>query len=236
MVVRITTTQEAAIVPVDFTGTVVDIILDDEDTRNPSEHSLSLVRLRKLPQAIIVKLDNCDIDLLPPAACSVHEVSGVCASCAACHNLRGHYVMKPRMSQAFTIEINVPRENAGTKGWITADLKVKRRQFAVTILNASTLHTLQGATCEPGLIFHWCFPRRLSMEMRWLAVYVAMSRVPSLAQLRSIGLTAKVAIPIREIIEGGPPSGIVNRFAELFDTKIEETIIAATAAMQELGW
>ena len=106
----------------------------------------------------------------------------------------------------------------------------------MTILNASTLHTLQGATCEPGLIFHWCFPRRLSMEMRWLAVYVALSRVPSLAQLRSIGLTANVATPIRQIIESGPPKGIVNRFAELFTSKIEETMQLAEAAMEELGW
>ena len=74
------------------------------------------------------------------------------------------------------------------------------------------------------------------MEMRWLAVYVALSRVPSLAQLRSIGLTANVATPIRQIIDGGPPQGIVNRFAELFNSKIEETMQLAEAAMEELGW
>ena len=72
--------------------------------------------------------------------------------------------------------------------------------------------------------------------MKWLAVYVALSRVPSLKQLRSIGLTAKVATPIRHIIENGPPKGLVDRFAELFETKIEETMQAAAAAMQELGW
>ena len=74
------------------------------------------------------------------------------------------------------------------------------------------------------------------MEMRWLAVYVALSRVPSLKQLRSIGLTAKVATPIRQIIEQGPPEGLVNRFAQLFDSKIEETMQAAVAAMEKLGW
>jgi len=72
--------------------------------------------------------------------------------------------------------------------------------------------------------------------MKWLAVYVALSRVPSLKQLRSIGLTAKVATPIRQIIENGPPKGLVDRFAELFGSKIEETTRAAVAAMEELGW
>ena len=80
---------------------------------------------------------------------------------------------------------------------------------------------------------HW---NSLLMEMKWLAVYVALSRVPSLKQLRSIGLTAKVATPIRQIIEKGPPKGLVDRFAELFDSKIEETMRAAVAAMEELGW
>ena len=74
------------------------------------------------------------------------------------------------------------------------------------------------------------------MEMRWLAVYVALSRVPSLKQLRSIGLTAKTATAIRQIIEQGPPTGIVNRFAQLFEAKIQETMSAAVAAMEELGW
>ena len=236
MAVRITTTQETSIVPVDITGIVVDLILDDEDVRNLSEHPAGFIKLRKLPKAIMVKLDKFDEDLLPCSACSLHEISGASPSCKACHPMRGHYVLKPRMSPAFSVTIQVHQGAAGAKRWEEVHLKVKRRQLAVTILNASTLHTLQGATCEPGLIFHWTFPRRLSMEMRWLAVYVALSRVPSLKQLRSIGLTAKTATPIRQIIEQGPPTGIVNRFAQLFEAKIQETMSAAVAAMEELGW
>ena len=243
MAVRITTTQEASIVPVDFTGVVVDVVLNENDRhsasehfRSASEHTSSLIRLQNLPEAIIVKLDKCDTDLLPLSACALHEATGASSACAACYPLRGHYAVKPRMSEAFTVDITVPKEVGGVKTWVTVNLKAKRRQLAMTILNASTLHTLQGATCEPGLIFHWCFPRRLSMEMRWLAVYVALSRVPSLKQLRSIGLTAKTATPIRQIIEQGPPTGIVNRFAQLFEAKIQETMSAAVAAMEELGW
>ncbi len=47
---------------------------------------------------------------------------------------------------------------------------------------------LQGATADPGLIFHWLFPAMISKEMRWLTVYMALSRVRSLEQFRPIGL------------------------------------------------
>ena len=58
---------------------------------------------------------------------------------------------------------------------------------ALTIKTASALHTLQGATAQPGLIFHWRFPRFFSEELRWLATYVVLSRPPSFQQLISIG-------------------------------------------------
>jgi hypothetical protein len=102
----------------------------------------------------------------------------------------------------------------------------------LTTLLASSLYTLQGATAEPGLIFHWRFPRRMSKDMRWLVVYVALSRVPSLSQLRSIGLNSS----IREIIEKGPPEGLPARFRELFGDKEKETVALAEAAIAELGW
>ena len=61
---------------------------------------------------------------------------------------------------------------------------------------------------------------------------MALSRVPSLNQLRSIGLTTK----IRDIIDGGPPEGNLTRFLDIFGEKIEQTQIAVTEAMTELGW
>ena len=91
-------------------------------------------------------------------------------------------------------------------------LRVQRRQLPITIKAASTLHTLQGITAKPGLIFHWRFPRFFSEELRWLATYVVLSRPPSLSQLLSLGLPAS----LRGIIEGGPPEGILSRFAGMF--------------------
>ena len=82
----------------------------------------------------------------------------------------------------------------------------------MTIRTASTIHTLQGVTAHPGLIFHWKFPRFYTPELRWLATYVALSRPPSLAQLISIGIPAE----LRDIIESGPPEGILTRFNDMF--------------------
>ena len=70
------------------------------------------------------------------------------------------------------------------------------------------------------------------MTSKWLIVYVILSRVPSLKQLVSIGLTSK----IRELIEGGPPEELVQTFSTLFEDKIEATKAAAKAASQRLGW
>ena len=102
----------------------------------------------------------------------------------------------------------------------------------MTIITATTLHTLQGTTADPGLIYHWAFPRRVSKMLRWLSVYVALSRPRSLKQLRSIGLNDG----IREIIEQGPPAGLLSRFEELFGSNIEATSVQASKVMQKLGW
>ena len=61
---------------------------------------------------------------------------------------------------------------------------------------------------------------------------MALPRIPSLTQLRSIGLTTK----IRDIIEKGAPEGNLTRFLDIFGEKIEQTQIAVTEAMTELGW
>ena len=102
----------------------------------------------------------------------------------------------------------------------------------MTIETASTINTLQGMTTDPGLIFHWKFPRFFSEELRWLATYVALSRPPSLAQLISVGLPDE----LRKTIEGGPPEGILSRFLDMFKEKEEATHIRAAEVMRELGW
>ena len=68
--------------------------------------------------------------------------------------------------------------------------------------------------------------------MRWIATYMALSRVQSLKQLRSIGLTTT----IRDVIDNGPPEGFLTRFLNRFGEKIGQTQIAVEQAMAELGW
>ena len=94
------------------------------------------------------------------------------------------------------------------------------------------LYSTQGRTATPGLVAHWVVPPRLASDIKWLICYVTLSRAPSLKQLVSIGLSDK----IREILEAGPPEGMVQMFSTLFADKIEETRAAALRAKQNLGW
>ena len=91
---------------------------------------------------------------------------------------------------------------------------------------------MQGMTAKPGLVAHWTLPPRLDYDIKWLICYVILSRVPSLPQLMSIGLSDK----IREIIEGGPPDTLVQAFTTLFEHKAEQTLAAALEARRRLGW
>ena len=135
--------------------------------------------------------------------------------------------MQPQLSRrSFPVEINDPV--SGTM----FTLNVQRKQLPMTIKTASTINTLQGVTTDPGLIFHWKFPRFFSEELRWLATYVALSRPPSLAQLISVGLPEH----LRAIIEDGPPQGILSRFDDMFKEKEEATHLRAAEVMGELGW
>ena len=110
--------------------------------------------------------------------------------------------------------------------------EVQRTQLPLMPEAACPLYSLQGATCDPGLIAHFIMPKRADDDIKWLIVYVMLSRVRSLSCLRSIGLTAK----IRKIIEGGPPSMLAENFEKLFRKKIEDTSKAAKAARAALGW
>ena len=111
-------------------------------------------------------------------------------------------------------------------------LKVVRSQLPLMPAEACPLYSLQGATCDPGLIAHFEMPKRAHDDIKWLIVYVLLSRVRSLANLRSIGITSQ----IRKIIEAGPPSMLAENFERLFRTKITNTKAAAVAAKCALGW
>ena len=61
---------------------------------------------------------------------------------------------------------------------------------------------------------------------------MALSRPPSLAQLISVGLPDE----LKNIIEGGPPEGILSRFRDMFEDKEKATHIRAAEVMRELHW
>ena len=91
---------------------------------------------------------------------------------------------------------------------------------------------MQGMTASPGLVAHWVVPPRMSSDIKWPICYATLSRVPSLAQLVSVGLSDN----IRSILEKGPPEGVVQMFSTLFSQKIEDTKKAAQEAKTRLGW
>ena len=93
------------------------------------------------------------------------------------------------------------------------------------------LYSMQGTTADPGMVAYWFFPQRCSPTVKWLIVYVMLSRPRSLATRKSVGLTDKV----RAIIERGPPEELVATFHKLFDGKIKETKSVAAQAAQRYG-
>ena len=110
-------------------------------------------------------------------------------------------------------------------------VNVKRLQFPLFPAPAMPLYSMQGTTADPGMFAYWFFPQRCSPSVKWLIVYVMLSRPRSLAKLTSIGLTDKV----RAIIEQGPPEELVANFRKLFDAKIEETKSLAIEAAKRYG-
>ena len=137
--------------------------------------------------------------------------------------------MEPQLSRgSFRVEVK-DRKPSGER---TFELRVQRRQLPITIKKASTLHTLQGITANPGMIFHWRYPSFFKEELRWLATYVVLSRVPSLLQLISVDIPDK----LKNIIEGSPPEGILSRFADFFNETEEATHAKAARLLEELGW
>ena len=148
-------------------------------------------------------------------------------SCPDCKFFPDVLAVKPMPSATpWSIDVRLKGFSEAVK------LKVKRRQIPTVCLAASTLHVLQGTTCDPGLIYHWKFPSRLRKDSLWLAVYVVLSRVRSLSTLRSIGMTSK----IREIIEQGPPDTLPAQFERFFADKEADTMVAAKEAIRKLGW
>jgi hypothetical protein len=58
--------------------------------------------------------------------------------------------------QAWSLQIKSPK----------VTVKAKRTQVPLVCLQPSKLHVLQRCTTDPGVIFHWKFPRRLSPQQQ----------------------------------------------------------------------
>ena len=223
----------------DATGIVRGI---DFDEREPSYHTKPtkpVVVLRYMPRAVEFELDKVDgvdpprMDLIDSKPCPLHKDEGCDKKCKECKSRSNWVLVTPfKNISSWSLEVKLD-------GGHMAKVKVKRRQLPLVCLFASTLHTLQGSTCDPGLIFHWKFPRRLSADLIWLAAYVALSRVRKLANFRSVGLEnfkAAGGKSLRQIIEGGPPASIPAMFAKYFADKEKATQAYAKEAMNKLGW
>ena len=67
-------------------------------------------------------------------------------------------------------------------------VKVTRKQLPIMPAQVVPLYSMQGTTADPGLVAYWCFPDFCTETVKWLVVYVMLSRPRSLDTLRSVGL------------------------------------------------
>ena len=228
MRVKFTTTLQQPFAVQDVEGTVVGFEPDDKDddakAALDAQHCQGEHVCALMPKAIYVKIDDCDLHFLPPAPCSMHRWTGHDASCLNCTDAvrPGVFAVKPLNR---TFKYYHDRENK------TKYINVRRMQFPLTPALAMPLYSMQGTTADPGMVAYWFFPQRCSPTIKWLIVYVMLSRPRSLATLISVGLTDKV----RAIIEQGPPEDLVATFHKLFDEKIKETKSAAAQAAKRYG-
>ena len=232
MEVRLTTTLEMPYAVQDATATVLEIEFDkpDEHRRQNTTGSAVLeslepeALLNSLPVAVLIKLHDCKHVFLPVTPCANCPVfSKTCTACMANRDaIEGVFAVEP-LSRTWKYDGS---ELAGQF------INVKRRQIPLAPARVLPLYSMQGMTATPGLVAHWVIPPRLPSDIKWLICYVTLSRVPSLKQLQSISLSNK----IRDILENGPPEGMVQMFNTLFEQKMQDTQSAALQAKQRLGW
>ena len=222
MRMRLITTLQQPFAVQDAECTVVGFEPDPADHNINSKIRLSSyteMKCTRMPKAIYVQLDDCDLQFLPPGSCALHRMTGHNATCANCLCAvpPGRFAVRP-LNRSWRFYFESTRSGKY--------LMVNRKQFPLMPLESVSLYSLQGTTADPGLYAYWMFPKQCSEVMRWLIVYVMLSRPRSLGQLRSINLNKK----IRDIIEKGPPKELVRTFDILFSEKIERTHEAAKKA------
>ena len=93
MRVRLTTQVLPPWAVQDATGTVMEIHLSAQDRRRLSSsggaHPAAELCLHELPLAVLVKLDKCTQEFLPPLVCQQHRQHGFCKECPACQAFEG---------------------------------------------------------------------------------------------------------------------------------------------------
>jgi hypothetical protein len=190
----------------------------------PAEYKL------EYPPTLYVRLDGVEHEFLPPIPCREHadmshidieHRDDVYKTCPRCKSFPGLIQLRPqRVVWYYTDE----KENYASS--------VERLQLPIMPEPTCALYGLQGTTADPGLWAHWNMPKRMDPEVKWLLVYVMLSRIRGLDCLVSSGLNDK----IRDIMESGPPETLVGNFKRLFGSKIQATREAAREARIKLGW
>ena len=209
MQIRCTMTICPCQAPVDTMGVVQNIELHAADRVRWQQHDSDAIFILHHAPTVLVKIDENTTDTgLGPGVIAVDK----------------------RLCEAFFIDMELEDSQCSTVRCLK--VKAQREQLPLTIAKASTLYTLQGSTADPGLIYYFRTPRRLSNVMKWISCYMALSRLRTLRELRSIGLTPA----IRELIDGGPPAGFLTRFLKVFEEKACQTQKDIEEALAELGW
>ena len=228
MRLKFTTTLQQPFAVQDVECTVVGFEPDDKD--HDAKAALDAAHCQGehvcafLPKTIYVKIDDCDTQFLPPGPCSAHRSIGHQHLCLDCIRAvqPGVFAVKP-----LTRNFRYYYDSDNKSKYIS----VQRRQFPLMPAPAMPLYSMQGTTADPGMFAYWFFPQRCSSTVKWLIVYVMLSRPRSLATLTSVGLTDRV----RTIIEQGPPEELVATFHKFFDEKIEKTKAMAVELAKQYG-
>ena len=157
MRVRLTTTIQQPFAVQDVEGTVVGFDPGPADfttkarLRSPSASHSAEFACPLMPKAIYVKLDECDIQLLPPAVCPEHpERSSTCTRCTSAAQ-PGVMAIRPR--PCTFKHFYSPTEKAKY-------VIVSRTQIPLMPAAAVPLYSMQGTTADPGLVAYWFFPQR----------------------------------------------------------------------------
>ena len=107
---------------------------------------------------------------------------------------------------------------------------VERYQLPIAPVLSRTIYAMQRTTAESGMVIHWRLSEYMKADEMWHATYVLLSRVRSLSTLLSHGL------PLRWILERGPPDAFIAELQNLLLSKVEATKTACRHARSQLKW